>query len=603
MALLDVHGDDLIAAAEQAPTPLQRKEPTKRFSTWGMLSASPKGVAAGAAEATGSTADILGAFGQASALTNPTGGGMFATQSAEERKQSNEARDKILKDGIDYNSEAGRSFRNVSASYTPDAQTTHVAENAVFNVFRVGSKAITAASTLGVLPGAALAGAEEGFTQSDQLGQQGVDLATRSKVGAVTAAVNAVGFALPAAGKTWLQTGALALAGGPVSFMAQNAASREILKAADYTAQAEQFDPLDPVGLALSTVLPFGFGALAMRGAKVKGKVADLHPPAEVVDAARVNLIRENMDSANPVPHDLAAADAHAKAYTQAMEQQAAGERVNVADVAPTPDMVNAAKVLDEIDALQAERADLLGDAGSLAERGAIRKARDELNMMERQQPPASEADIKDLAKIIQEREGISYKTALTQAKKQTAGAVADFEARQARLNQAIEVNANAQKATQRIGEIDGRITELEAQKVSPIAKFQRDLIAATGPGSDFGQAMKKSLDDMSVELDKYKSKPAIAPMDTGQQAMNNIAPETTGAPKAQNPLAARIDEISFRNPQALDAPIHLQMDDQGKSTGTMTARDYLDMVKREAAQDSADADLLEIAANCFLSG
>lgn len=64
MSLLDTNSDELIAAAEQAPTPIQRKEPAKRFSTWSMLGAAPKGVAAGAAEGTGSTADILGAIEQ-----------------------------------------------------------------------------------------------------------------------------------------------------------------------------------------------------------------------------------------------------------------------------------------------------------------------------------------------------------------------------------------------------------------------------------------------------------------------------------------------------------------------------------------------------------
>lgn len=352
MSLLDTNSDELIAAAEQAPAPIQRKEPAKRFSTWSMLGAAPKGVAAGVAEATGSTADILGAFGQALATTGGSGKGMFATPTPEERKQTNEATDKLLKEGIDYNSEAGRAFRNVSADYTPDPQTAHVAESAVFNLFRVGSKALTSAATMGNIPGAVVAGLEEGFTQSDQLGQQGVDLATRSKVGAVTALTNALGFALPVAGATWKSTAALAVAGGPASFIAQNAATREILQAADYSKLADQYDPLDPVGLALSTLLPLGFGALAMRGAKVKpgveakGPMPDgtpppdtappkMAPPDDLVDAARVNLVREHMDATNPAPGNLVQADAHTQAYTRAMDQQAAGERVSVADIAP----------------------------------------------------------------------------------------------------------------------------------------------------------------------------------------------------------------------------------------------------------------------------
>ena len=144
----------LAAKVSRKPEP----QPTQRFSTWSMLGAAPKGVAAGAAEATGSTADILGAFGQALATTGGSGKGMFATQTPDERKQTNEATDKLLKEGIDYNSEAGRLFRNVSADYTPDAQTTHAAEGYMFNFARVAGKAFTSAVTMGNIPGAVVAG-------------------------------------------------------------------------------------------------------------------------------------------------------------------------------------------------------------------------------------------------------------------------------------------------------------------------------------------------------------------------------------------------------------------------------------------------------------
>jgi hypothetical protein len=34
-----------------------------------------------------------------------------------------------------------------------------------------------------------------------------------------------------------------------------------------------------------------------------------------------------------------------------------------------------------------------------------------------------------------------------------------------------------------------------------------------------------------------------------------------------------------------------------------MTMREYLDTVKNEASQEAADANLIQVAANCFLSG
>lgn len=145
------------------------------------------------------------------------------------------------------------------------------------------------------------------------------------------------------AGATWKSTAALAVAGGPASFIAQNAATREILQAADYSKLADQYDPLDPVGAG--TVYPVAARircagharrqgqserANARRHTTTRHSTTKMAPPDDLVDAARVDLVREHMDGSNPKPGDLVAADAHSKAYTQALEQQAAGEPVRV---------------------------------------------------------------------------------------------------------------------------------------------------------------------------------------------------------------------------------------------------------------------------------
>lgn len=661
MSLLDTNSDELIAAAEQAPTPIQRKEPAKRFSTWSMLGAAPKGVAAGAAEATGSTADILGAFGQALATTGGSGKGMFATQTPEERKQTNEATDKLLKDGIDYNSEAGRAFRNVSADYTPDPQTAHVAESAVFNLFRVGSKALTSAATMGNIPGAVVAGLEEGFTQSDQLGQQGVDLATRSKVGAVTALTNALGFALPVAGATWKSTAALAVAGGPASFIAQNAATREILQAADYSKLADQYDPLDPVGLALSTLLPLGFGALAMRGAKVKAKgpMPDgtpppdtvppkaYHPPADLVDAARVNLVREHMDATNPKPGDLEASTAHSEAYTKAMEQQAEGRPVNIMDVAPkiepiagkvtdTPNFkawFGESKVVDDTGApmvvyhgtaadfqvFNAKAKQVSGDVG-------------EIGIFLTNDPKYASsyaADIKGKAK-----DGgavMPVYVSLKRPKVESMELMEDIELSWDKAKVAAYKSKLIREGHDGIvfrGNGTDEYVAFDPKQIKSAignsGKFDPNSASLTdNPIADWGAGLTKALDDMAAERAKLQPKPAPALADTAQAATKTIAkdgsapaapdaapakpakPADTGQPVSagEASLDARLADISYRNPTALDAEIAVAFDENGKPTSTMTAREYLDMVKQEAASDVKDASLFEVAANCFLSG
>jgi hypothetical protein len=548
------------AKADRPPEP----KPAPRFSVWGTLTAAPKGVAAGAAEGIGSTADILGAFGQVMAATDARPGGMF---SIPKRKLSDLikggteqelASKRLLQSGIDYNSEAGRSFRNVSASYTPDAQTTHVSESAVFNLFRVGSKAMTAAAVGGNIPGAVIAGAEEGFTQSDQLGQQGVDLATRTKVGLVTAATNAVGFALPAAGKTWAQTGALALTGGPVSFVAQNAATREILASADYSNLADQYDPFDPVGLALSTVLPLGFGALAMRGAKTKAptkapakapQASPVRPPEDLVDAARVSLLRENMDATNPVRGDIAQADAHATAYTKAMDQQANGERVLVE--VPEPVALKATQEMSaRVETMRAEVAAMADEIPT--------------QLMDQMQPPKSVDPLGTSASwVIREistgnvimETFDSAKVRALNSSKYEAVPILDYL-----------VSINGKKTPN----VQDQPTPARAQTQAPT-----DQAGAPAAGN------------------------AANPADVSGAG---TAPVQANGVNKVSPLEARIAELEARMPQALDAVMPVEFDDGGKPTKSLSARDDLEQVKREAQAEEADAGLIEVAANCFLS-
>jgi cytochrome oxidase assembly protein ShyY1 len=79
-------------------------------------------------------------------------------------------------------------------------------------------------------------------------------------------------------GSTLARTAALYVAGGPGGFMAQQAATRGILERADYGELAKKYDPLDPVGLGLSALIPLPFAAMGaarnIRGAR--GAVQDV---------------------------------------------------------------------------------------------------------------------------------------------------------------------------------------------------------------------------------------------------------------------------------------------------------------------------------------
>lgn len=180
-----------------------------------------------------------------------------------------------------------------------------------------------------VLAGGAAFGASEGAATFDDLTRQGVDRDTAMKAAAVSGIAGAAGVALPLVGSTTGRTIALALAGGPGGFMAQQAATREILKRADYGEVAKQFDPFDPTGLLLSTLLPAPFAAIGIR---------------RNIKAARAAAAQEHVDAA--MVHNITAlADQHAvqqangEAAVQALPVvKPTGEPAPTASNPPPPD-------------------------------------------------------------------------------------------------------------------------------------------------------------------------------------------------------------------------------------------------------------------------
>ena len=347
------------AAMRPPPVPKQ----AAGFSAWKTTTAAPRGVVAGGTQAGSFLADIAGAFGQtlgATGTASSRGMGMAPTDL--ERQQADAEAQRLRTEGMRF--DLGDPGRDFAEFLRPDAETAHTAERLVFDFARVATKAIGYSVAAGSpMAGAVLTGGDEGAATADDLKRQGVDLATRTKAGAVVGATTALGVALPMAGNTLAQTAGLVALGGPVSFMAQQQAVRSILESANYDTLAEQFDPLDPVGLAVSTLIPAGFGAWGLRSARARaareaqaataradaefaaGPMPSEQTPVaaavreatqEQVDAARVWQQAEQRRTSNPGrTDDPQAQQAHESALVRAEEQMARGERVSVQDVAP----------------------------------------------------------------------------------------------------------------------------------------------------------------------------------------------------------------------------------------------------------------------------
>lgn len=271
--------DDRVARPVAEPPP----RTSFGMSLWNTTKALPMGVATGATESAAFGSDILGAFGSVQAgygiQADPA---MLLDDDMRQRvagAEGQKARDDIAS-GAAFTSQTGTGLRSTARSMMPDPATSNAAENILFGLGRFGVKAV-AYSVLGTpIPGAVLTGTDEAFVEAERLKEQGVDVETRTKAALVAGGAAAAATALPVAGRTVAKTVGLVAAGGPGGFIAQQAASRSILQNAGYDKVAEQYDPFDPVGLAVSTLIPAGFGAYAARGMR------GARPAAAPVDAA-----------------------------------------------------------------------------------------------------------------------------------------------------------------------------------------------------------------------------------------------------------------------------------------------------------------------------
>lgn len=549
-----------------------------------------------------------------------------------------------------------RSARDFERTLRPDPATASTAEQLVYGLGSGLTQAGIGAIVAGPAGAAAALGGGEGATVTDDLQRQGVDDTTARAAGAVTGVVNAASVALPMFGPTLKATAGLYLAGGPGGFMAQQAMTSQILQNAGYNKIAQQFDPLDPLGLALSALVPLpfaGYGAMRnIRTAKAL-KAGDVPPVAPVVPEAPT-VPRETVDAA--MVHNLTL-------------QRQAQEVVAKIVAEPGAASVLRVQVEAQVADLQAKRAELLPVVGDLAERGAVRVMRQELADLQRAEPPSDPATVQALAKEVQESERVSYKKARGIAEKRVADAVQDHAAKVARLEDAIDRNAKAQQAVGQIVEIDRAIARMESEveflrsaepqpvrqappaetpaqidappKPDPapaalaetIAKAQEELAAFQASGKTLdefvaGKELPPAVNNLLIGLAETLKKPAkakalldmVGKADGTADAANvtadaveavrtltdeqltNTPPETIkpAADALTASVSERVAAVEATNP---DMPIGLTED--GKP---ITVRDELARIRKEAFEGTdtelgaADADLVNVAANCALT-
>lgn len=266
----------------------------------------------------------------------------------------------------------------LTASMTPDPQTTGTLGRILYGVVGVGVPTAVGGYLGGPVGAAALGGTFQSVGTYTDLTQQGVDPNTATGAALFEGTMTAIGVGLPGSigGRAALST----LLYGPGINIAQDVVTGQgtaaWLESRGYTELADRYATIDAEMIAADIVLGAGFGYLSTRAARVpRGTVA-----TGDVDAALTAMSQRHVevDTAPGIPANYAAVQSHTHNLQVATEALLDGRAVEaqslVGEFVPKPD--NAAYSDDAL--LQAFREsglpglldDVAGLEAELARRG-----------------------------------------------------------------------------------------------------------------------------------------------------------------------------------------------------------------------------------------
>jgi len=208
-----------------------------------------------------------------------------------------------------FESPLGTRAYDLSDTFKPDPTRTTAIDQTVQGVMSGLTQIVPAAVLGGPLAGAAVGGTSIGMSRAEDLKRQGVDVGTRTVVGAVEGTITAAGAVLPVAGSTAARTVGLVAAGGPGAAVAQATIEKAILRNADYDHLADQIDPLDPINLAAAT---FMAGTFAAAHTAVTARTA-----RQTAAAATTPLETLSVDARKALPYNAPQLDAYAAQVAQ----------------------------------------------------------------------------------------------------------------------------------------------------------------------------------------------------------------------------------------------------------------------------------------------
>ncbi|MBR8201695.1 lytic transglycosylase domain-containing protein [Burkholderia vietnamiensis] len=314
----------------QIDVPEPRSYPSTSLTS--IAQAVGRGVGQGGSALFGAAADL--AAGLSQIFVDPDTLTLNPQAQADADKQVNAAIAK-QRAGHLFESPLGTRAYDLSDTFKPDPTRTTAIDQTVQGVMSGLTQIVPAAVLGGPLAGAAVGGTSIGMSRAEDLKRQGVDVGTRTAVGAVEGAITGAGAVLPVAGSTLPRTIGLVAAGGPGAAIAQAGIEKAILRNANYDHLADQIDPLDPVNLAAATLMAGTFAgvhtAVTARGAR------------QATAAATAPLETLSVDARRALPYNAPQLDAYAVQAAQnagvppelMLALKNAGEKSNSGQVSP----------------------------------------------------------------------------------------------------------------------------------------------------------------------------------------------------------------------------------------------------------------------------
>jgi len=575
--------------AQQAGT----KGPAAALPTFQNFSAGVGGVVAGPLQAGAAWSDVLKGYGDVTAAGGASsGGGMFALPSDEERKQNDAAREKLMSQGLDLNSATGADLRTRAKAFMPDPQATGKAGVILGGLTNFASQAIPAA--VAGPPGLVGLATERGVQKAQDLQEQGVDVNTRTAAGIASGTLDAASMLLPMTGPTRVIAAGKGAAGGAAISVAQTEVEKLILQQGGYDKLASTYDPFDPVSIALSSLVPAAFGALhAPAVAKAPGAARAEPVHADVTLSPQEQAHSDAME-ASTLDTDIASIqreiagqkDEGAKAVLQTelarlQQQKAAGPARLDPEVEAAARVTQAAQALD--------RARLTPDddlIGMEQHTKAVETAADQLARGEPVEvvdpvfadPPPAEG----MVRLYSRDAADTAEPSRMSTDPEGAHSYLDVPQDHPAVAAGKDVMVSSEVTRQ----------ELQSMRPQLLAQAVEVMRAERTPGDQAPKPNHAAFDQARAarEAGTTPPKPPKGPRETSK------APDGAAAhpgPAADH-LEASVAEALRANP---DLMVHMD-----GMEAPMRAADLLEAVRQSAAEDTRDASLLEVAAQCAIS-